>query len=344
MGEQPPQVRRSLHGLRQENLPGQQAPGSVILDQKGGQDFLRRLPRRGKDLQVPPGELPLLEVEHRHPAADLPHVEAQHIGVCQVARHHLLALAQQGDGPETVPEGGGLLKLQGLRRFLHLALQLLLHLAKLSLQQPHRLFDGLLVLASRDLLPAVAVTLAHVVVEAGSLLSLVPGKHLPAGRKLQGGPQGVQNGLGVVASSKGPKIPGAVVGHPPLDGETGIGLLHRQPDIGIAFVILQQNIIPGLVPRDEGILQHQGLKLRPGHNGVKVVDLGHHGPGLLRVGRLVVEVLTHPVLQGLGLSHIDHSALPVHHQIDPGLEGQAQRLLFQLVKGHPLPPLSDPWE
>ena len=51
--------------------------------------------------------------------------------------------------------------------------------------------DGLLVLAARHLLAAVAVAKAHVEVEAGPLLPLVPWEFLPAGGQLQGPPDGV---------------------------------------------------------------------------------------------------------------------------------------------------------
>ena len=190
-----------------------------------------------------------------------------------------------------------------------------------------------------DSLLAVAVALAHVEVQAGALLVLVSGKFLPAGGQLQGRAQGVQDGLGVVAAPKGAEIPGPVIGHAALDGEAGVALTHRQADVGVALVVLQQDVVAGFMALDEGVFQHQGLKLRVGHDGIEVVDLGHHGPGLFRVAGLVVEVLADPVFQGLGLAHIDDRPLFVHHQVDPGLKREAQRFFFQFVKGHLPPPL-----
>mgnify|MGYP007056979555 CR=1 FL=1 len=109
-----------LQVLRQQNLLGQQAPGPVKLGQERRQDLLCRLSPGGEDLQVPPGQLAPLEVEDGHAAADLAGVQAQDVGVRQKTRHDLLPLAQQGNGFQPIPQGGGPLELQGLGGFLHL--------------------------------------------------------------------------------------------------------------------------------------------------------------------------------------------------------------------------------
>ena len=88
------------------------------------------------------------------------------------------------------------------------------------------------------------------------------------------------------------------------------------------------------MPLDEGIFQDQGLKLAVGNDDVKVVDLGHHGPGLFGVGGQIGKILAHPVFQGLGLAHIDDLALGVLHDVYARLEGQAVGFFFQFVKGH----------
>ena len=90
----------------------------------------------------------------------------------------------------------------------------------------------------------------------------------------------------------------------------------------------QKDVVPGLVALDEGVLQHQGLKLAVGDDDVKMVDLGHHGPGLLRVGGQVGKILAHPVFQGLGLAHVDDLALGVLHDVYARLERQAVGFFF----------------
>ena len=155
-------------------------------------------------------------------------------------------------------------------------------------------------------------------VETGPLLAYIPGELLPAGGQAQGGAQGVDDGLGVFPTGVGTEIPGPVLRHLAGQGEAGVGLV-GQADIGIALVVLEQDVIPGLVPLDEGALQHQGLELAVGDDDVEVVDLADHGPGLFRVGSGVLKILGHPVFQGLGLAHIDYGVLGVLHDINARL-------------------------
>ena len=286
LGQKAHQGHRVLQLAGQEDLPGQAAPAAVVLPHQGGED-VRPVLLHGclDELPVLGRQLALHIVEH-HKAAPggLPLVEAHHVGVRQGARHHLLPLAQQLDGLEAVPQLGGLLEAQLLRRLLHLGQQLLPHLLELPLQQAHRLVDGLPVAGLIHLLPAVAVTLAHVVIQAGQLLSDVSGE-LPAARgQLQGDAQGVDDILGAPPAAVGAEVPRPVLRRPVGQGEAGVGLLHRQADVGVALVVLEQDVVVGLVALDEGVLQNQRLKLRVGHNHVEVVNLAHHGPGLLRVG------------------------------------------------------------
>ena len=126
----------------------------------------------------------------------------------------------------------------------------------------------------------------------------------------------------------GAEVPGPVLRRPVGQGESRVLLLHRQADVGVALVILQQDVVPGLVPLDEGILQHQGLKLRVGHDDVKVVDLAHHGTGLFRVGGQVSKILAHPVFQRLGLAHIDDRIFGVLHDIHARLQRQGMGFFF----------------
>ena len=336
LGQKAHQGHRVLQLAGQEDLPGQAAPAAVVLPHQGGED-VRPVLLHGclDELPVLGRQLALHIVEHHEAApGGLPLVEAHHVGVRQGARHHLLPLAQQLDGLEAVPQLGGLLEAQLLRRLLHLGQQLLPHLLELPLQQAHRLVDGLPVAGLIHLLPAVAVTLAHVVIQAGPLLSDVSGE-LPAARgQLQGDAQGVDDILGAPPAAVGAEVPRPVLRRPVGQGEAGVGLLHRQADVGVALVVLEQDVVVGLVALDEGVLQNQRLKLRVGHNHVEVVNLAHHGPGLLRVGGQVCEVLAHPVLQRLGLAHVDDLVFGVLHDIHARLQRQGMRFFLEFVESH----------
>ena len=90
----------------------------------------------------------------------------------------------------------------------------------------------------------------------------------------------------------------------------------------------------GHVALDEGVFQHQGLELAGDENGVEMIHLAHHLPGLQRVGGAFLEVLAHPVFQLLRLAHIDDLPGLVHHQIDPRQQRQVVGLSPQLVLRH----------
>ena len=172
------------------------------------------------------------------------------------------------------------------------------------------------------------------VVQAGPLLTDVPGKFPAAGGQAQGLAQRVDDPLTGPPAAIGAEVPGPVLRHLGGQREPGVVLVDAQPDIGVALGVLEQDVVPRHMPLDEGALQHQGLELRLDHDDVEVVDLGHHGPGLHVVPGLVLEVLAHPVAQGLGLAHIDHLALGVLHDIHPRLQGQGVGLVPQFLKGH----------
>ena len=320
LGEHPGQLHLAVKVQGEENLPGQGLAALVILGgQRGHALPLVLLHGQGQQLPVLGRQLPVHIVEHHKTALGLSPVVAHHVGVRQRAHHRLLPLGQQLHRPNPVPVLGGLFKAQVLGGLLHLSGPLRHHLVQLALQQLHRLVHVGPVLALVHIGAAIAVTGAHVEVEAGALLADVPGELPLAGGQAQGGEQGVNDALAGPPGAVGAEVPGPVPGHLGGKGELGILLLDAEADIGVALAVLEQNVVPGLVALDEGALQHQGLELRGHHNDVKVVDLGDHGPGLFIVAALVLEILAHPVFQRLGLAHVDHFTGGVLHDIHPRL-------------------------
>ena len=222
----------------QQDLLGQTGAPPVVLPDEGGQDLVLVLLHGGlQQLHVLGRQVPVHIVEDHKAALGGPPEEARHVGIRQGTGHHLLPGPQQLDGPQPVPDLRRLFKAQLLRRRLHLGGEVRLHLFEAALQQGDRLGDGLVVLGLQILRAAVAVALAHVEVEAGPLLSDVPGKLLPAGGQAQGGAQGVQNVLGAVSAGVGAEVPGPVLRHPAGQGKSWV-LLPGQADIGVALVVL----------------------------------------------------------------------------------------------------------
>ena len=171
------------------------------------------------------------------------------------------------------------------------------------------------------------------VVQAGPLLTDIPGKGLMAGGQVQSPADGVQGGAGLHAPAVGTEIFGAVLGGAADQGEFGVGL-PAQPHQRIALVVLEQNVIAGHVLLDEGVFQDQGLEFAAHQDGVEGVHLPHHGVGLQIVAPPGLEILADPVFQLLGLAHIDDCARLVVHQVHAGGQGQAVGFFQQLVFCH----------
>ena len=161
-----------------QDLPGQGLAVQVILAQHGGENVRLLLVGGGREhLHLPAQKIAVLNVQHGAAAADLARVHAPHVRVGADSGDDLLGLAQHGDGPDAVPQGGGLFKVQLLRRLLHLLLQLRRQLAVVAAEDPHRLADpGLILRLARAVRAAEAVAAADVVVQAGPLPADVPGK------------------------------------------------------------------------------------------------------------------------------------------------------------------------
>ena len=338
-GEHPGHRHLILDLTGQQDLTGQGLPAPVVLLHQSGDGILPDLLHRGLDeVHVLGSQVPLHKVEDHKAALGLPPVEAHHVGIGEAPRHHLLALAQKLHGGDAVPELGGPLEAQLLCRPLHLHSEVIADLLIFPLQKADGLVDVLPVAALVHLRPAVAVALAHAVVEAGPLLTDVPGKLFPALGQAQGGQNGLNDTLSGPPAAVGAEVSCSVLCGPVCQGEFGVFLLHGEANIGIALVVFEQDVVPGLVAFNERALQHQGLKLAVSDDDVEVVDLAYHGPGLLGVGSQIGKVLAHPVFQGLGLAYIDDLVFGVLHDVDAGLQRQAVGFFFQFVKGHRDPP------
>ena len=69
----------------------------------------------------------------------------------------------------------------------------------------------------------------------------------------------------------------------------------------------------GLVALDEGVFQHEGLKLAARDNDIEVAHLVHHGGDLGQV--LAVEVARDAVFELFGLSDVNDLVVLVEHDV-----------------------------
>ena len=166
-------------------------------------------------------------------------------------------------------------------------------------------------------------------------------KLLFAGGQLQRRADGFQNGVGHAPAAKRAKILRPIVGNLIDQGDGGINLPPVQPQVGVALVIFQENVVLGHIALNQAAFQHQRLKFGSSHNHIECVDFADHHPGFGGMGGGILKVLAHPVFQFFGLTHINHRSGFVPHDIHAGGKGQRKRFVFQFLKCHS-PPQKEP--
>ena len=273
-------------------------------------------------------------MKHSKAGLGLRLIPADHIGVGHGTCGDKLALTQGFNGPQAIPVLGGVFKIQPLRGLLHLAAQRLTQRLLFALQKLLCLLHTPPVLHLWHLRPAEAVALLHMVIQAGPLFSDVTGKFFITAWQAKDRLDGLNDLLGTAAAAIGPEIGGAVILDAVGKGDLRIGLPQVQPQIGIALVILQKDVVFGHIVLDKRTFQHQSLKFRGGADGLKMVYQRDHTAGLCRMRGRVLEILADAVLQFFGLAHIDHRIRSILHQIDAGLRRQRIGGLFQFISRH----------
>ncbi|MNX69668.1 hypothetical protein D3C86_1008950 [compost metagenome] len=183
------------------------------------------------------------------------------------------------------------------------------------------------VLLDRHQALARAQAAADGVVEAGAIAELRGGA-LSEGKELLDEPHGRVHGppIGI-----GTEVARAVVQALAGDDQAGIGLVEGQLEPGISLVVLEQDVEIRPMPLDQGVLEHQGLDLGGGRNGLEVVDHPHQGPHLGRVALVLAEVGTHPASKVDRLAHVQDHPGGVLHEVDARVGRQMRKQLLDSV-------------
>ena len=98
--------------------------------------------------------------------------------------------------------------------------------------------------------------LVHVVIQTGTVSSDVPGKLAAAAWQFQSQPDGFHHIVSHASSTVGTEVFRTVIRQLADQFQFRINILHIQTDIGIAFVVFQQNVVFGTVALDQGAFQH----------------------------------------------------------------------------------------
>ena len=99
----------------------------------------------------------------------------------------------------------------------------------------------------------------------------------------------------------------AIVGGAALDADAGEGLV-ADDDLGIGLVVLEKDVVAGLMLLDEGVLEDKGLSFGAHDDVLDTTDLAHQKAGL-RAGYVALEVATDAATQVLRLPDVDDRAL-----------------------------------
>ena len=97
------------------------------------------------------------------------------------------------------------------------------------------------------------------------------------------------------------------MGRAALDADAGEGLV-ADDDLGIGLVVLEKDVVAGLMFLDEGVLEDKGLSFGAHDDILDTADLAHQKAGL-RAGYVALEVATDAATQVLRLPDVDDRAL-----------------------------------
>ena len=304
--------------VRAQDQARQLGTGEVVLDQEGLEQ--RGIVEPAAALDHPrllADHAPAAQQQHRRrrppPVAREPH----HVGVTAARPHHLLGHPRPLEQADLIaaprrhlvaPRHGG---------FRHLALEAMEQIAVAAGQEQQQAVDQPAVVLRGDPGPRGAGTDAalDVVVEArpvGALvvLEVTAGAHREDAADLaQGAAQALDVGIGT-------QVARAVGAHVTRHREARPLLLDADPDVRVALVVLEQDVVMRMVLADEGGLEQQRLGLGLGQDGIEVGGRRHE-LAQARVLELAAEVAAHPVEQALGLADVEHPSPRVLPQVNP---------------------------
>ena len=296
----------------EQDFRGRQVLRRVVLQDELGDDLARLLVARTLQREVlranqPPGA----DVEHLHQRVRVALEHRDHVPVVLGGGDGLLLLHHALHGADAVAVERSALVVHLGGGLAHAGSQLVDHRGVLSVQEvDHRpKLRSVVLLADQP--RAGSQALADLVVHAGpSGLVRVDGGGAVADGEHRA--HHVQHLAHHRCALVGAEVLRAVLGLLAHQLRLGEVLAKVDADVGVVLVVLEQDVVVGAVHLDEVALQREGLHLAVHQHDVEVVHLLHHGAHLGGVAAGGVEVLGHPVLQVLGLAHVDDPAAGLH--------------------------------
>jgi hypothetical protein len=260
--------------------------------------------------------------------------DADHVEVLRPLGHQVLGLRRLAGHGDPVAQAGGPLEFEVVGRFLHGEFQPLEDRLGVPGEEAHEVFDIAVVRDVVDGPDAWPRTALNVIEEARPTQALMADELVVgAGADREAAHQEVEGGPDRPGVAVGAEVPDPLSFTSAHHGGAGPLVVQGHGQPGVALVVLEADVVAGQVGLDQRVLEDQRIHLVLDHHPLDVVGLGHHlGRAGQQVGR-VLPVVGQPVAQGLGLAHVEDTALGVVELVGAG--GVGDRACGGPVLHHP---------
>jgi hypothetical protein len=146
------------------------------------------------------------------------------------------------------------------------------------------------------------------------------------GEELVEGVEGLVDGAGAGVWSE---VASAVLLDAAHVGHTGPLLLHGDLDVGVGFIVFEQDVVLGAVLLDQVHLEQQSLQFALCDDNVKVGDTADEAASFVAEAAGGAEIGAHAVPQTLALADVEQLALGVLPEVDAGGFGDALEALLE---------------
>ena len=327
LGPQGPQPL--FHHVLLVDLAGHQDQGGYTVDGVGvvlleyvGQQLGRLEVLHLVDYEpLAPHDAPATDVKDLDGRFQLVFGQGEAVEVFGPLAHHLLFFDGFADRACPVPPARRQFELKVGGRIPHPGLEALQDGRGIAIEEHGELVDQARVLVVLDMAGARPGAAFDVVHQAGPAQALVPGElGVAATAHRERAQQQVQRLADGVSMGVGPEVAvgGTGVGPAPAHRRPRPLLSHREHQEGVALVVAQAHVEPGLVLLDEAVLEHEGLDVVADLDPLDARRRRHHlgRPGRQGGGRL--EVVGQALAQRLRLAYVDDATIPVPELVTAG--------------------------
>ena len=266
---------------------------------------------------LPADHVPAAHEQHLHHRVQAVLMHRQDVLIAAAHIDGLLPLHQALHRADAVAIDARLLKAHRRGRLLHLLSQVAQYGLALAREELDHLIHVQVVFVARAQARARGQALADLVMQTGPAR---PVHRIGARAQREHLAQHIQHLAHAAPAHVWPEVARAVLLHAAhhLHAREVLGDIYAQ--VGVVLVVLEEDVVVGLVQLDEVALQDQRFEVGVDQDDVKVIDLLDHGRHLGRVlARL--EVRAHAVFEVLGLADIDDLSVGLH-QVTSGAVGQ----------------------